>query len=928
MTKRSNKISLAESVFAFPARRPVVTLIISAVVLAFGAIGLSRIRINTSLQTMFPENKPSAAAMIRVLENFPASNELILLASVTDSASGPQPQKLLAFAQRFEQTLKTSSEGAQLTAGVIYRADPEFAQFGQKVVVPAGLYYLDDAAYAEAKHRLTPDGMAEQLARSRDEMARPGVGGVIGRARAEDPLRLHEFFINRLMGPRQFKTYDSDIAPPKRSANGEIQPAELPAFISPDGQSILIRIVGNKPPSDLDYCEQLVKVVQAAADRSNSEGLKLEYTGAYAAADFSHHEIRRDSIESIFASVILLQILFLIVYRRPFRQFLLELSPVLIGVFAGFCVYGWFRGGVSPVAAVIGGILAGMGIDYSVLYLAAYFRNLAVGMTPAEAVRVTAVRTVGAMFAAWSTSTIGFVAIAWSSVPTLQDFALLGTMGLAGVFLAVVFVLPAAVTLWDTRRLAKHDSPAARQLPFRWDVRPLLLGVSHHRRGLIVFSLIVFVAAAIIAGTRPGGPAPLESDLHVMHPQPNPALAAEREIARRFGGEPGALIVHLSAPSPEKLVELSYDVDRRLSRPEVHEAGIAGNMGLSSLLPDPREAAKRKPFSQAEAAKVVQDFEAAMYEAGFASAYAPIAEWANLPPSAAEWVEQLPGAYGSYADFLRGALTLRLQPGSSGLASRPMPPPSIDTLRAYPALWRMMLPSQASSGATPTEAITLVFVDRNFSDRAVRDKLVNTARQALAGLDGATLTGLPVISLDTEAATRNDLPRLLGIAAVLVLLVLLAYYRSISRAALALLPLIFSLTVLAAISRIADVKLNLVNLVALPLLIGIDVDYGIYFVSMAGKKKRADSAADTAVAAGPDNQPVTPPAVTTRVAASAQAVITCAAASMLGFGSLVTVSVPAVRSLGIVVAVGVIGSVLGTFALRAPILLKDEEPHE
>jgi predicted RND superfamily exporter protein len=919
MPDTQSRTSLAETVFAFPARRPVVTLVISAVVLAVAAIGLAHIRINTSLQTMFPEDAPSATAMVRVLEQFPASNELILLASVSDTSQGEQPQKLLAFAERFERGLRNAPEGTKLTSGVIYRADPEFVEFSQRVLVPAGLYYLDDAAYAEAKRRLTPEGMAEQLSRSRDEMARPSVGGVLGKARAEDPLRLHEFFLSRLMGPRQFKTYDNNAAPPKPSASGKIDPASLPAFISPDGRAILIRVVGNQPPSNLDYCEELVKLVKATAMQANADGLNIEYTGAYAAADFSHHAIRADSIESIIASIVLLQLLFLIVYRRPFRQFLLELSPVLIGVFAGFCVYGWLRGGLSPVAAVIGGILAGMGIDYSVLYLAAYFRNLAVGMTPVKAVHATAVRTVGAMFAAWSTSAIGFIAIAWSSVPTLQDFALLGTMGLAGVFLAVVFVLPAVVVLWDTRRLARNDSAAARRLPFRWDVRPLLAAVSHHRRGLIVFSLIVFVVAAIVALTRPGGPAPLESDLHVMHPHPNPALNAEREIARRFGTEPGALIVHLAAESPEKLVELSYEVDRRLSRPEVQAAGISGNMGLSSFLPDPAVANQRKPFSPAEAERVVRDLESAMYDAGYASAYEAITDWAHLPPSASEWIQRLPGSYPQYAGFLRGALSLRLQPGSSELAAKAMPPPSVEALRPFPALWRSLLPSQAASGGpTPTEAITLVVVGRSTSERGAREEIVGAARQALSGLNGATLTGLPVISLDTESATRRDLPRLLGIAAVLVLVVLLLYYRSISRAALALLPLIFSLTVLAAICRITDTRLNLVNLVALPLLIGIDVDYGIYFVSMAGGKRRRS---DRDAAANP-----VPPA-TARVAASAQAVITCAAASMLGFGSLITVSVPAVRSLGIVVAVGVIGSLLGTFALRAPILLKDEEQH-
>ena len=959
----------------FPSRRPVAALVVAGVVLLGALIGVLQIRVNTSLQTMFPAGKPSADAMIRVLESFPASNELVVVASLPDAGTlpaGTSPAttpsappdadgaaRLLAFAGRLEREINASPEAASLTAGVIYKADPEFRRFGRDVVAPAGLYYLDDAAYAEAKLRLTPEGMRRQIELNLSRFSQPGAGLAL-KEFLKDPLGLIEFVLNRLVPQRQFKTYEG----------GE-------NFVSPDGRAILIRIVGTAAPSDLDYCERLVKAVKAAADRANldsatpadgggARGLfTLHYTGAYAAADFSHQAIREDSIESIFLSVFLLQALFLVVYRRPFRQFLLEITPVALGVFVGFGVYGWFRGTVSPVAAVIGGILAGMGIDYSVLYLASYMRHLAAGASPRESARLTATRAVGPMFAAWFTSAVGFGAIAWSSVPTLRDFGVLGVLGLGGVFIAVALVLPAVVVLWDDRRLARRDTPADRRLPFRWDVRPMLLAIQRHRRAFIAGSLAVFVVAGSYALSRPGGALPLESDLHVMHPQPNPALAAEREIAARFGSEPGALLVHLKAATPEKLVALAHKAERRLSRPDVRAAGVGGTLGLASLLPDPAVAARRTPMSQVEVEKVAADFRAAMDEAEFE-----------------------PPAYEGYADFLKLALTQRLKIGGDGgagggvasngqpastraadahpaVSDAPQLPPGIEALRPYPALWRSLLPSSATAGPLPTEAITLVFVDQPTDQREPRERLVNTARTALAGLDGATLTGLPVISLDTEQATRRDLPLLLGIAAGVVLVVLLAYYRSFSRTALALLPLLFSLTVLAAAARLTDTKLNLINLVALPLLIGIDVDYGIYFVSLAGRGRRRErDSADVAASAtmtdasrptlasesasgttlrgfqtfgseSPksdrrgeyDPSTAAPPPLTTRIAASAQAVITCAAAAMLGFGSLATVSVPAVRSLGIVVAIGVAASLIGTFALRAPALMVREE-HE
>jgi predicted exporter len=378
-----------------------------------------------------------------------------------------------------------------------------------------------------------------------------------------------------------------------------------------------------------------------------------------------------------------------------------------------------------------------------------------------------------------------------------------GGLGLLGAFAAVTLVLPAVLTLWDTRRLARRDTPADRQLPFRFDVERLLGAIDRRRVPLIAASLLLFAAAAVLAATRPGGVLPLEEDLYVMHPQPNPALAAQQKLVGHFGVDPvGGLMVHLSADTPERLQALAHEVDRRLSRPAVRAAGVAGTLGLASLLPDPAIVARRRTeISAAEVERVVADFRAAIADSLFE-----------------------PAAYEPYAGFLRLALTQQNVP-------------TVGSLADYPAVARNFLPRSAVEGKAPaTEAITLVFLGRTTHGRSERDAVVDAARAALADLPGATLTGLPVIGTDAESAVRQDLPRLMAVAVVLVVLYLLVHFRSAARAVLALTPVLFSLVVLAGAARLLDLKLNLVNLVALPLLVGIDVDYGIYLVSLADSR--------------------------------------------------------------------------------------------
>ncbi|QOV88107.1 efflux RND transporter permease subunit [Humisphaera borealis] len=860
--QNSRLARLVERVLTFPARRPWLALLISGLLTAIAIAGIFRLKANTSLSALFPRGNPSADALVRVLDAYPASGELILLASMAEGQDAA-PEKLLAFAERFSQAVANSPDARQITAGVAYAPDPAFRTFIEQVLVPSGLYYLDDEAFARARQRLTAGEIRDQIRQNESLISQPGpAAGAAAKQLLKDPLRLHEFVKERFGSQRQFATWQG-----------------REEFISPDGRAILIRVTGTQTSSDLDYCEKMMKTLPAVAKVANTDGLTIDYIGAYAAADHSHQTIRADSIENVFASVILLQLLFIIFYRRPIRQFLLEIVPVLLGVAIGFGVYGWVRPSISPIAAVVGGILAGMGVDHSVMYLASYFRHLRDGCSPAEAVRRTAMTTVGALFVAWLTTIIGFVAIAFSSVRTLQEFALLGSFGLLCAFVAIVFILPAVLTLWDTRRLARHDTPETRRLPFRFPIEGVLAAIDRRRIALIAISLAVLAASAIYAGTRPGGVLPLESDLHVMHPQPNPPLAAEKKLAERFGSSPGGLLVHLRASSPDALLSLAHEVDRRLSSPAVRSAGVTGTFGLGTLLPDPATVARRRGVvTPAEIDRVIADFKAAIEDSPFD-----------------------PKQYEGYTEFLRMALSQEKSP-------------SLDDLRRFPALSRSLLPAESIAVGSPAnEAIAMVFIDRPTDSRDRREALVTATRQSLAGLNGVTLTGLPVISMDTEVAIQRDLPLLLSISSGLCVLYMLFHYRSVTNTLLALLPTIFSLIVLAAAARWLDLRLNLINLIALPMLIGIDVDYGIYLVSLADyrwKKRQGGAPAD----------PPQPPLLV-RIAGSSQAVLVCAVSSGLGFLSLITVSVPAVQSLGLAVAIGVGSCIFGTFCLLAPILM-------
>ena len=105
---------------------------------------------------------------------------------------------------------------------------------------------------------------------------------------------------------------------------------------------------------------------------------------------------------------------------------------------------------------------------------------------------------------------------------------------------------------------------------------------------------------------------------------------------------------------------------------------------------------------------------------------------------------------------------------------------------------------------------------------------------------------------------------------------------------LAFLPVLAGILVMSAIMSIIGIKVNLFNMVATILVIGLAVDYGIFIVCTCGK--------------APDN-------------ATCNAVLVSGLTTFVGFGSLIIARHPAMHSIGITVAAGIIPSLLCALTL-------------
>lgn len=830
-------------------------IVLAAAVVVVAAIILTtRIEPATTIDAMFDPDDPAVTALRRLSDRFAVTDELLVLVEA-DKHVGPD--RLLGdFAQRFEAGIAASGPG--LGGRIVGSVTEQGRQFATDVAIPAGLCYVDEKSFVAAIERFEAMELRRQIERSEALIATPGpAGSRLARRLLRDPLGLRDFLADGSVG----------AAAPEGVAERER------GWRSRDGRALLIRVAGARPVGDLPFTVKFVTEMKALADRVNVDGLSVSFGGGYAIAELSARTLRRDMKTSVITAVLLLQVLFLVMYR-PLASFILAFAPVGIGILCGFALFGLLGRKLTPLAAVTGGVLAGLGVDYAVHLL-----SESLGRSDhVEGGVGGAVRRIGpALVAACVTTVIGFAVIIGADIALLIDFALVGSLGLVMILAMTLVLLPALLTLLARPRDASST--------LRIDFRPLLEALRRNRgrAPAIVLFVIVLTAALGAWVVRDGAWFRLESDLEIMHPRPNEPLETQARLARRFGVAPGLMWVMLEADDARDLVALAQSVDRRLDDVSSRRAGLSGTWGLGDLLPDPAEADDRMArLADIDVDQVINDFRSAVSDSAFDAS-----------------------AFEEYEGFLRTLL-------------RPTVP-DLAVLQAYPELAEQFLPRADSTdyidgngngngdgdgdGDGVLGLTTLVF-DRPLQNRDARAQAVTALRDALANVPGATLTGVSVLAVDLEHTIRSRLVPMVLLAAGAVTAWLVVYLRRPMDVALCLVPVTAGLVLLLATMAITGERFHLVNLVGFALLVGIGVDHGIFLVNVRRRADGSDSIVDALAPIG-------------------HAVVLTSLTTALAFGSLAFTTIPAIQSLGRVTALGVLYVLAATLFLLTPLLLKE-----
>jgi hydrophobe/amphiphile efflux-3 (HAE3) family protein len=497
-------------------------------------------------------------------------------------------------------------------------------------------------------------------------------------------------------------------------------------------------------------------------------------------------------------AIVVMALALMVVFRSRWR--LLPLAIALASAALTFGLFGLLGGSLTMASIAVLPILIGLAVDYAIQLQARYDEALALGAGPgSEAARLAASGGGPAIATACLATGAGFLALQLSPTPMVRSFGLLLVVGIAIAF-ALAFVAGFAALCFRTEA-GGRGAPDARGVLFfappAWRERLAARRKSQQAEG------------------HPALPPLLQRVLAVAQDYPQRVLGVGLALAV-IGWGLGTQIE--TQTDIRELAPQSIEAVRELN--ELQDAtGVSGELDVSVRAPD---------LTDPATIQWMASFKRRVLRAGGFSGPNPSCQEAEVCPGPA------------LSDFVTGGgLT-----ATTGPLTRRSVRAALSQIPAYDL--RQVTTVDPKTGLPAGTALLGFGIRAQSLDE--QQALIDRVRDEIGepGAKGGPpqgveveLAGLPVIAA-SAASDLSDSRYLLTLAGLLaVALVLLAVYRSLSRALVPLVPIVMATGWSALVLWLTRIPLNPMSAALGALTIAIATEFSVILAARFHQERRA-----------------------------------------------------------------------------------------
>jgi predicted RND superfamily exporter protein len=824
-------MSLVERIFsrlaAVALHRPLRVLVAAAVLVALAVTQVVQLGVSTSRYGLVSAENPDQARMLAFFERFGNPDAPVFL------ISGGTPADRQAVVERMAGALERV-DGLQ---------DRVLARIGPREIAEVILLQQPDAL-AQAAASLPKGTPVAQIV----EGGLPAWFGAVeqgiqagleGEGGAQDPKRTAE----GLQGlARVAATLDRHLAGEDvLAAMGQTEAAKAAAatrgrdergfLTTVDGEhhviSMFPTLAGDEVTDVLPLVTELLRIRDESLAGAPA-GLTAKLTGLPALIVDEQTHLRRGLMESSVASALAI-ILLCWLMLRSFRQMIISQVPLLCGLALTLAFVRLVYGNLNLITSSFVAVLLGLGIDFGVHMIYRFNEQRRGGSDNEGAIRGAVLNTGPAIVVGAAVTGVAFLTTLMTDFTAYAQLGVITAVGLVFMVIASLLVLPALLV----RRAGAAIGVVQKEPP---GFRALTGFVGRHRMIVLVVGFAGAVAGAvglprITFNSRYFDflPARAESAQALDVLEHDPLMSPVYANVSAEGVEAARVAAERLRALPEVAgVQTATDL-----LPALDEARLrALRAGLAAFQPLPdfaRLAARRTtPAELAPKVKAVVD---ALDEVRFALGQG------GLPTAD---VDAAIAAFKALAARVEGldeagkARLAAIEPSLAGLLRRAFATATAVAERGsyapadLPPLFRERFAGRDGVGM----ALYVVPAGSAWASDTAR-----AFYRAVASVD-PNVSGLAVNINLHETMILTGFRRAAALAAVLIFLLVAFELRSVRDAVLALIPTALGWLWMLGVMAAIDLRFNVANIVALPLVIGIGTAFGVHLMHRCQESAR------------------------------------------------------------------------------------------
>ena len=674
-------------------------------------------------------------------------------------------------------------------------------------------------------------------------------------------------------------------------------------MLSPNKDMILIFIEPTfnmmiEPAELQESVDGIEKIIKEA---STQYGVTAGLTGSIVLGRDEYKAFTSDSWTVSILALIGIFILFVISFRMWVSP-LLAILTVIMGVTWAMGFSSFLVEYLSMMTAMMSVILIGLGIDFSVHIISGYTEKRNQGLDVQISMQETLLRFGPGIMTGGITTGMAFLTLMISETVGMQEMGLMAGVGIIFTMLATIIILPTMLVIRE--RLLKNFN---KSLPPKDVSYPFLGRIAEFTAK---YRWIMGIFFLLITGFLFNRGVNMSVDYNYLNMEPVglESIKLQEELIEAFD---------LSSDFVMFTTD-NLDDARELTR-QAREMETTGWVeSISDYLPDSDGLEEQYRFLQdlrrnlenREIRKQMSSHDMNMYRKEMERLEANIIELQDLSflggqDKVYDKAIKLVGEAGDSLD--RGNITQFINALDTGLTkieltyfqqqfSKAFKSTIIEMANTEP-LTLNNLPSEIKNrftGKSGNIFIINVYPEKNiWEDSRFLYRFTDEATEL-----SEKATGLPPIFVELMDIMSKDGKKATYLAIIAVFLVLLLDFRSLKYALVGMVPLIFGAIWMTGLMEISGLKFTMMNILAVPLIIGIGIDDGVHILHRWKIEKNLDIV----------------------YRSTGKAILLTSLTTMLGFGSLWFATYRGLGSMGIALFIGVGTCFLATLFIIPAIL--------